>query len=208
MPDFTTLAAFVSTSVVLAFIPGPDNLFVLTQSAMKGWRTGMAVTLGLCTGLIVHTTAVAAGVAVIFQQSEMAFTILKLVGAAYLLYLAYGALRAGPAALAAGDAGPARLGPLYLRGIFMNVTNPKVAIFFLAFFPQFVTAGAGPVGIQVAILGGLFILSALIVFGFIAVAAGALSRWLLGTPRAQVMLNRGAGLLFIGLAAKLALSQR
>ncbi len=208
MPDAATLVAFVTTSVILAFIPGPDNLFVLTQSALRGWRVGVAVTLGLCTGLIVHTTAVALGISVLFQQSETAFTILKLAGAAYLLYLAYGALRAGPASAQAAEGQAQPYLRLYLRGIVMNVTNPKVAIFFLAFFPQFITADGGPVGAQVALLGLLFILSALSVFTGIALAAGFLSRRLLASDRAQRWLNRVAGLLFIALAAKLALAQR
>ena len=94
-----TIIAFVSASLVLAFAPGPDNIFVLTQSAVHGWRESVVVTLGLCAGLIVHTAAVALGAAVIFQQSELAFTALKIAGALYLLYLAYGAFKAGPATL-------------------------------------------------------------------------------------------------------------
>ena len=99
MPSLEMLIAFTGASLVLAFIPGPDNIFVMTQAAMRGWKVGVSVTLGLCTGLMVHTALVAFGVAVIFQKSALAFGLLKFAGAAYLLYLAYGAFRAGPASL-------------------------------------------------------------------------------------------------------------
>lgn len=203
-----TLAAFLSVSLLLAFIPGPDNLFVLTQSAMQGWRVGISVTLGLCLGLIVHTTAVALGVAVIFQQSETAFTVLKACGALYLLYLAYGAFRAGPASLSLRADTPQPYGRMVARGLVMNVTNPKVAIFFLAFLPQFVSPSAGPVTAQVALLGLLFILTTLLAFSSIALLAGAISQRLLRSERAQIWLNRFAGTVFIGLAAKLATAHR
>lgn len=208
MLSIETIAAFAGAALLLAFIPGPDFIFVLTQSAMRGWRAGVGVTLGLCTGLIVHTAAVALGVAVIFQQSELAFTILKLVGAGYLLYLAYGAFRAGPASIDTATAGTQPYGRIYLRGVVMNVTNPKVAIFFLAFLPQFVSAEAGSVAVQVAALGLIFILCSLVAFSIVSVLAGAISERLLKSDRAQVMLNRFAGVVFLGLAAKLALSHR
>lgn len=208
MPSPETLAAFLSVSLLLAFIPGPDNLFVLTQSAMQGWRVGLSVTLGLCLGLVVHTSAVALGVAVLFQKSELAFTLLKAAGALYLLYLAYGAFRAGPARLSMHGDRPQPYRRMILRGAVMNVTNPKVAIFFLAFLPQFVSPKAGPVTLQIAVLGALFILSTLVAFSIVAVAAGAISRRLLRSDRAQIWLNRFAGLVFVGLAAKLATAQR
>ena len=131
------LLAFALASLLLALAPGPDNLFVLTESALSGPLAGFAVTLGLCTGLLLHTSAVALGVAAIFQVSALAFTLLKLVGAGYLLYLAWQAWRAPAASLPTAAATPPALGRLYRRGIVMNVTNPKVSIFFLAFLPQF-----------------------------------------------------------------------
>ena len=121
---------FISASALLAIAPGPDNIFVLTQSAIKGKLAGIVVTLGLCTGLLVHTTLVAFGVAAVFEASALAFRVLKFAGAAYLLYLAWGAFRAGSSSIAAEDAGLG-LRQYYLRGILMNVTNPKVSIFFL-----------------------------------------------------------------------------
>lgn len=203
-----TLLTFVTTAFLLALAPGPDNLFVLTQSAMKGAGKGVVVTLGLCTGLIVHTVAVALGVAAIFQTSQMAFTLLKLIGAGYLLYLAYGAFRAGPERLDANGDGPGDYRRLYLRGILMNVTNPKVAIFFLAFLPQFTVPAQGGLMAQMLILGGLFIVTALVAFSAIAFAAGGIRRWLMHSDRAQVILNRIAGTVFVVLALKLATAQR
>ncbi|MFC5771201.1 LysE family translocator [Thauera sinica] len=203
---------FIVVSIALALVPGPDNLFVLLQSAIGGSRRGVAVTLGLCTGLVVHTAAVALGVAAIFQASATAFTALKILGAAYLLYLAYGAFRAGGGTPAGGGtegAAAERSGlALYGRGVLMNLTNPKVAIFFLAFLPQFVKADAGSVTFQIAQLGMLFILSALVVFCAIACAAGSLGGWLKRSPRAIPVMNKVAGCVFVGLAARLAMAER
>ncbi|MEE4297904.1 MAG: LysE family translocator [Pseudomonadales bacterium] len=203
-----TLALFFAASVALGLAPGPDNIFVLTQSALHGRVAGVLVTVGLCTGLLVHTAAVALGVAAIFQTSALAFTALKFVGAAYLVYLAWGAFRAGAAELSSADA-PELLGrKLYLRGVVMNLTNPKVAIFFLAFLPQFTDPAAGSLVVQMLLLGAVFIVATLIVFGSVAWTAGHLGDWLRGSPRAQVVMNRVAGTVFLALALKLAVSER
>jgi threonine/homoserine/homoserine lactone efflux protein len=154
-----TLATFFLASVLLGLAPGPDNIFVLTQSALRGRRAGLLVTLGLCTGLVVHTTAVAFGVAVIFQASAVAFTALKLFGAGYLLYLAWHAFRSSAAKISAGRENELGYGKLYRRGIIMNVTNPKVSIFFLAFLPQFADPARGSLTLQMMMLGGVFIVS-------------------------------------------------
>jgi threonine/homoserine/homoserine lactone efflux protein len=199
-----TIGMFFAASVALALAPGPDNLFVLAQSALHGKKAGLLVTLGLCTGLFVHTTAVALGVAVIFQTSEFAFVTLKLVGAAYLLYLAYGAFNAG--AFSGGktpESSSAR--ELYLRGIIMNATNPKVALFFLAFLPQFTDPSLGSVTVQIVFLGGLFLLATLWVFGSIAWFAGEISERFISAPRAQVVLNKLAAIVFGILALRLIL---
>lgn len=202
-----TIGMFFAASVALAMAPGPDNLFVLAQSALHGKKAGLLVTLGLCTGLFVHTTAVALGIAVIFQTSEFAFVTLKLVGAAYLLYLAYGAFNAG--ASSAGktpESSSAR--ELYLRGIIMNATNPKVALFFLAFLPQFTDPSLGSVTAQIVFLGGLFLLATLWVFGSIAWFAGGISERFISAPRAQVVLNKLAAIVFGILALRLILMGR
>ncbi len=210
MISLDVLLIFFTASAALSLAPGPDNIFVLTQSALYGRKAGFVVTLGLCTGLLVHTAAVAFGVAVIFQTSQLAFTLLKLVGAGYLLYLAYGAFRAGKSDLSGKSEKKAdlKLSALYLRGIVMNITNPKVAIFFLAFLPQFADPTRGPISTQMLVLGGVFILAAIVIFSMVAWGAGFLGGWLRTSPRAQIIMNRVAGVIFVGLAARLATSQQ
>ena len=199
-----SLYTFIAASTLLGLAPGPDNIFVLTQSALHGRKAGLLVTLGLCTGLIAHTSAVALGVAALLQASPTAFTLLKMAGALYLIYLAWLAFSASRAKLR-GNADNKLTGiRLYRRGIIMNVTNPKVTIFFLAFLPQFVTADQGGVAQQIFLLGALFILVTLFVFGGIAFLAGALGAWLNDSPKAQVYLNWIAGTVYLGLAIKLA----
>ena len=203
-----TLTVFIAASVVLALSPGPDNIFVLMQSALHGRMAGVLVTLGLCTGVLVHTAAVAFGVAAIVATSAAAFTALKILGASYLLYLAWGAWRAGPAALNDDGAGRLPGGRLYLRGIVMNATNPKVAIFFLAFLPQFVDPARGSIPQQVLLLGAVFMLVALVMFCGFALAAGYLGDWLRRSSRAQIALNRFAALVFVALALRLVTAER
>ena len=208
MIPFDTAAVFFAASLALALAPGPDNLFVLAQSALFGRKAGLLVTLGLCTGIVVHTLAVALGVAVIFATSSIAFNALKILGAGYLLYLALGAFRAGSAARNGDTATTLSPRALYLRGVVMNVTNPKVAIFFLAFLPQFADPARGSIAVQVVMLGGLFIVSALLVFGSLACFASTLGAWLKMTPGVQVWMNRVAGVVFVALAIRLALAER
>ena len=205
---FDTLITFSLASALLSLAPGPDNLFVLTQSALYGRKAGILITLGLCTGLMVHTSLVAAGVAAIFLVNPLAFTLLKTVGAAYLLFLAWQAFRATPNAL--DDTSRSSLGGwrLYRRGIFMNLTNPKVAVFFLAFLPQFAHPESGNIPLQIIILGTTFIVIALLVFCTVAVLAGQLAHWFRRTPGVQSVLNKLAALVFSGLALRLALASR
>jgi threonine/homoserine/homoserine lactone efflux protein len=199
---------FFGASVALGLAPGPDNIFVLTQSALYGRLAGFAVTAGLCTGLLVHTAAVAFGVAAIFQASALAFTVLKVIGAGYLLFLAWQAFRAGKSDLPGGEERGIGLAQLYRRGIIMNVSNPKVAIFFLAFLPQFADPERAPLANQMLLLGGLFIAATVLVFGAIAWGAGFLGERLRRSPRAQVVMNRVAGAVFVGLALRLASAER
>ena len=195
-----TLWWFVVASIALGFAPGPDNIFVLTQSSQHGARAGLLVTLGLCTGLIFHTGLVVFGVAVIFQTSLVVFTAVKIIGAGYLLYLAWQAFRAARAELGSIQVSAGRL---YQRGVIMNLTNPKVAIFFLAFLPQFVDPDLGQGSRQIVILGMIFIGVTLLVFGSIAMAAGRLSSWFTRSPQSQQWLNRIAGSVFVALALRL-----
>lgn len=217
MLSYEVALSFFGIAVLLALSPGPDNLFVLMQSAMWGRASGMLVVLGLCTGLIFHTIAVAVGLAAVFATSALAFTVLKLAGALYLLYLAWGAFRAPAPSLhaEAPDAAPSspprtRLsaGSLYRRGIIMNLTNPKVSLFFLAFLPQFTSPARGSVALQTLSLGALFILATLLVFGVIAWFSGAIGERMQRSHVAQRILNRVAGTVFVGLALKLAFMGR
>lgn len=197
--------SFFGVAVLLALAPGPDNVFVLTQSMMWGRWSGLLVVLGLCTGLIGHTLAVAAGLAAVFAASPRAFVVLKLAGAAYLLYLAWHSLRALPSGTAlAGGRLPA-LSPLalYRRGIIMNLTNPKVSLFFLAFLPQFTSPARGSVALQTLWLGVLFMLATLLVFGAVAWFTGLIGERLRRSPRIQIIMDRLAGVVFIGLAVAL-----
>ncbi|WP_263832508.1 LysE family translocator [Sulfurospirillum oryzae] len=208
MLELQTIMMFVTASTLLALAPGPDILFVLTQSMTKGSRSGIVIALGLCSGLIFHTTAVALGVAVIFQTSILAFTILKFVGAAYLLYLAYMAFKDASKSKLESDKSPLSLKALYKRGIFMNITNPKVSIFFLAFLPQFTNAEIGNVTAQIFTLGALFMLCAFVVFSLVSLLAGRVGAWFAQTKSGEKILNRAAGTIFAVLALKLAFASK
>jgi threonine/homoserine/homoserine lactone efflux protein len=204
MLPLATLLTFFAAAILLGLAPGPDNIFVLTQAAVRGRLAGIIIMLGLCTGLIGHTLAVALGVAVIFQTSALAFSTLKYIGAGYLLYLAWQAFKASTVA-PQGNGTPADpLKKLYLRGIIMNITNPKVSIFFLAFLPQFTDPQLGPVSLQMLLLGGLFIVATFLVFGIIALLAGSLGQLLFRSEKIQKVMNKGTALIFVGLALRLA----
>lgn len=208
MIPIETAAIFIAASIALAFAPGPDNIFILTQSALHGRKAGFIVTIGLCTGLLLHTAAVSLGVAAIFQTSALAFNILKYLGAIYLIYLAWQAFQAGDTKIDKSAELDIDLGKLYCRGVIMNITNPKVAIFFLAFLPQFTDSSLGSITIQMMMFGGIFIMVTLLIFGIIALFAGFLGEWLKGSEKAQVIINRIAGTIFIALAVRLAISER
>jgi threonine/homoserine/homoserine lactone efflux protein len=197
-----TIIAFVTASVVLSLVPGPDNLFVMTHSALKGWRIGFYTTLGLCTGLIGHTVLVAIGVSVIFQTSAIAFNGLKIIGACYLLYLAWLSIQNKELNLG-GNGNDNTNRSYYLTGVIMNLTNPKVALFFLVFLPQFVNTSNDNVTLQIFILGLLFILSALCVFTLIAYLASFLENFLKKSKTVNKNLNILAALVYFALAFNL-----
>lgn len=208
MPGLDLLLTFYAASFVLALAPGPDIIFVLTQSALFGTSAGLITTAGLLSGVFVHTFAVALGVAVIFQTSHLAFTLLKCLGAGYLCWLAWLALRAG-ATLANVPGGARFIGykALFCRGIIMNVTNPKVALFFLAFLPQFCDPSKGEVGWQIVLLGGIFILSAIPVFCMASLLGGRLEKKFNDSPKIQIAMHRIAGIIYLGLALALVLTK-
>lgn len=204
MLPLETLIAFFTTSVLLAIIPGPDNIFVLTQSIFQGKKSGLIIMLGLCTGLIFHTIAVILGVAVIFQTSIFAFTILKIIGAIYLLYLAWQIFKAGNQKIdTKNNNANIDYKKLYYRGIIMNITNPKVSIFFLAFLPQFTNPNLGSIPLQMLLLGILFLIAALLVFSLIALYSAKLGKIINKSDKSQKILNKLVSLVFVALAIKL-----
>lgn len=197
-----TIITFVTASVVLSLVPGPDNIFVMSHSALKGWRIGFYTTLGLCTGLIGHTVLVAIGVSVIFQTSAIAFNGLKIIGAFYLLYLAWLSVQNKELNLGGTDKDSTNRS-YYFTGVVMNLTNPKVALFFLVFLPQFVNSSNDNVSIQIFLLGLLFILSALCVFTSIAYLASFLEDILKKSKTVNKNLNILAALIYFALAINL-----
>lgn len=198
--SWTLFSAFLVASFVLAIAPGPDNLFVLVQSATYGARAGLWVVTGLMTGLVVQTTLVALGVAAVVASSSVLFWAIKLAGACYLTYLAWGAWRASGEGGTAKTLDTTSAVKLWRRGVIMNITNPKVLIFFLAFFPQFLVQDSDvSIIIQMMILGVAFMFVTAIVFGGVALCAGVLSDKL-RTPRVQFFLNRISAVIFVGLA--------
>ena len=198
-----TIIAFVTASVVLSLVPGPDNLFVMSHSALKGWRVGFYITLGLCTGLIGHTVLVAIGVSVIFQTSAIAFNGLKVIGACYLLYLAWLSVQKNKELNIGGTDKNNTNQSYYFTGVIMNLTNPKVALFFLVFLPQFVNTSIDNVSIQISLLGLLFILSAFCVFTSIAYLASFLEDILKKSKTVNKNLNILAALIYFALAINL-----
>jgi threonine/homoserine/homoserine lactone efflux protein len=202
------LLTFILASTLLSLAPGPDNIFVLLQSALHGRKAGLLVTLGLCTGLLVHTSLVAAGVAAIFLVNAVAFSLLKFAGAFYLVFLAAQAWQAGSSNLGTAIQPPLSPWQLYRRGIFMNVTNPKVAIFFLAFLPQFATPNQNGIAIQIILLGFIFIVITALVFSLVAVLSARLALWFKHSPGVQQGMNRIAAMVFVALAVRLALTSQ
>lgn len=200
-----TWLAFFGASLVLALAPGPDNIFVLMQSLIYGKSTGLKIIAGLCTGLLVHTFLVTVGVSAIILASAVAFNALKFAGACYLVYLAFLAWKAPAVPLSEGGGQKAIDGKspwaLWRRGAIMNLTNPKVIIFFLAFFPQFVSLSYST-PVQMIIMGLTFIASTVIVFGSIAFFAEWIRGWI-RSEKIQRAINRSGSIIFVGLAVSL-----
>ncbi len=223
---------FFIAALVVALAPGPDNLFVLAQSATHGARAGFSVICGLCTGICVQTVLLIVGVSALIAASPIAFFVLQCCGAAYLLYLAYksfqvragvvkleerdagGEMRAGmEGAMVAGKEGAGSAGAegaglsfrrLYLRGIIMNLTNPKAVLFALSFIPPAVdmSRNMSP-SLQMVVLGAEFVTATFIVFGSIALLAGAVKKFMLNSPKANRNLNWFSGCVFVFLAIAL-----
>jgi threonine/homoserine/homoserine lactone efflux protein len=208
MFELETIIMFSTASLLLALAPGPDNIFVLTQSIVHGRNAGIIITLGLCTGLLFHTAIVALGIAAIFKTSLTAFNILKFIGASYLLYLAWKAFTSKESIQQKNESTKVKPFQLYRTGIIMNVTNPKVSIFFLAFLPQFTNVNNGSITIQIIMLGFIFIICAFIVFSIISQISGAIGKQLYRSDKISRVLNKVAGTVFTALALKLIFTQR
>lgn len=197
-----TLLSFVFATATLAISPGPDNIFVLTQSIVNGKKYGLATVAGLMTGCIIHTTLVAFGVSEVIKQNPSLFFVIKLLGAGYLLYLAFQVYKSD-AKIAFSTEGVEKKSTfqLFKTGFWMNVLNPKVTIFFLAFFPQFLFSDSISNVIQFYVLGGLFILSSFIIFSSIALLAGSISTYIKQNEQIGVYLKWAQIVVFIGIAA-------
>ncbi|TPG51879.1 LysE family translocator [Roseomonas nepalensis] len=205
--DPALLLACLLASVVVALSPGPDMMFVLGQTLSGGARRGWAAAAGIWCGAMVHLTAAALGVAALIAAEPALFTVLRLAGAAYLLWLGAGALRAAwegaPVGLPSATA-PRRV---VLQGMLTNLTNPKVALFFLAFLPQFVAPDRAAPWVQMLLLGPLLPLLSVPVFAALILGAGRASARLARSARAARWLHGAAGVIFLGLGARL-LAQR
>ena len=203
----STLLCFLGASSALTIAPGPDNLFVMTQGIARGRRTAIVTALGMCSGVSVHTTAAAFGISAVFYSSAMAFSVVKYAGAAYLLYLAWKTTRAASAiGLSRVDDLP--VSALFRRGFIMNVVNPKVALVFLAFLPQFVTPAAGHVPLQMLLLGFLFMVQAVVIFCLIGYFSGNIGNFVLARPRIARYFDWLTAGVFASLGIRLALARR
>ena len=169
---------FLTASILLTLSPGPDIIYVLVQSISNGKKAGIITTLGLVSGIVIHTTLVAFGVSAIIKASPILFTIIKILGALYLFYLAYKVFKSDSSIAIAENNPPRRSRNLFVQGFIMNVLNPKVTIFFLAFFPGFLWEPEGNTIYQFYMLGLLFMLQALLIFGSVALLAGRISTYL------------------------------
>ena len=212
MPDLPHLLAFIVAGLLLNLTPGPDVFFIISQALRRGARAGLVAALGITAGCCVHIVAAAVGVSALVAASATAFTVLKWLGAAYLVYVGVAMLRSraitGTPALAeaGGASDAATLWTVFRRGFWTNTLNPKVALFFLAFVPQFIAPGTAHPSLAFLALGLLFNFNALWVnFGW-ALGAAWLARRAGLLQRAMHRLERGAGVLFIGFGLNLALT--
>jgi len=173
------ILSFIGASVILSLMPGPDNIFVLTESITKGYKNGIAISIGLSTGVLIHTTAAATGLSLIIQESAITFSIIKYFGAAYLFYLAYKTTKEKKPVINFNIATTSKRTPflfLIRKGFLMNVLNPKVSLFFIAFLPQFITTTGFNITIQMIILGLIFMIQALIIFSLISILSSRLTK--------------------------------
>ena len=195
------LLFFAITVALFGLVPGPDIIFVITQAITKGKKEALWVSLGLTTGCIVHATIASFGLAFIFQKSIIAFNTLKALGVIYLLYLAYKTFINAEKEITANDTN-AKFG--YIKGILMNILNPKVILFFLAFLPQFIPSKVVHVKLYMFVLGLIFMVVTLVVFSIVSILASQLNTHLLSKPQLMTKVNKGSSFVLGFLALLLA----
>lgn len=195
------LISFILAVSILAISPGPDNIFVLMQSVVHGKKYGLATIIGLMTGCIVHTTFVAVGISAIIKENNTIFLVIKILGAVYLLYLAYKVITGGSEiSMSTEKIDKKTPFQLFKIGFIMNVLNPKVTLFFLALFPGFLFSEILPISLQFYILGSLFILVSFVVFSLIAILGGTISEKIKTSKNIGVWLQWMQVFVFIGIA--------
>lgn len=199
---------FVLSALLLNITPGPDTLYIVGRSSSQGLRAGALAALGIGAGALVHVSAAALGLSAILAASATAFTVVKWVGAAYLLYVGVGLIRSSGATSAGAvtDDRTLSLRGVFLQGFFTNVLNPKVALFFLAFLPQFVDPSRGAVAFQIAFLGLLFTVMGLTSDALYALVAGTAGRWVKGNAHFLRWERYVTGGVFIGLGVTAAIA--
>jgi threonine/homoserine/homoserine lactone efflux protein len=211
LPD-ASIVLFVVASLAVIVAPGPDNVYVLTRGVAQGREVALASAWGMCSGLLFHTTLAAVGLSAILAQSAVVFSVVKYAGAAYLVYLGVRALLSTEEFVASAEEAPAaRLRSFFFRGLTMNLLNPKVAVFFLAFLPQFASpsgATADGVALRLVALGLIFALLSVVVFSAIALFSGVLGDRLSRDPRFATALRWLTGCVLVGLGVRLGLSGR
>jgi threonine/homoserine/homoserine lactone efflux protein len=201
MPE---LGLFLIASALLTIAPGPDIVYVLTRGMTQGRHAGIAAALGFATGVIFHTALAALGIAALIRSSELAFSLVRYAGAAYLIYLGIRTLMSRSAFQLGQDHSTIALWTVYQQSVIGNVLNPKVTLFFLSFLPQFINLNAGHVALQMVLLGALFMAQTVLIFGAIAVFSGAIGDRLRAKPSIANRLNVFAGVIFIALGIRVA----
>jgi threonine/homoserine/homoserine lactone efflux protein len=194
------LISFSFFTLLLALSPGPDNIYVLTQSLVNGTRSGLATTAGLISGCIVHTSLLAFGVSALIATSEAAIWVIKILGAVYLFYLTWKVYRSEKEIHLSGKAPKKSYAALYKTGVIMNLINPKVLFFFLAFFPSFLWEPTKGTILQFYILGGSFMLVSFLVFSSLALLAGSISTYMLHHEQTGKVLKWVQIMVFMGIA--------
>ena len=177
--ELSTVLYFLAASILLTIAPGPDIMYLLAKSLSDGAKSGISLAAGLCSGLIFHTSLVIFGVAALIQSSPTALSALKYLGAAYLLYLSWSAFHESGDLKLRHDKKTGSYFKLYRRGIIMNVLNPKVLLFFLAFFPQFINMHSDSISLQIAFLGLLFGIQSFTIFSIVSLCAGKVRDYIL-----------------------------